>query len=76
MPANKTCTFKMDSQTVKELQKFCDERGLKLGKFMERAARHEIREERKKEIFFMFTNLDEREKHAADYFDTAKKLGL
>ncbi len=76
MGISKTCTFKMDSQTLKELQKFCDERGLKLGKFMERAARREIREERKKEMLATFSNLDEREKQATDYFDTAKKLGL
>ena len=76
MARSETFTIKMDREIKKELRVFCEEKGLKLGKFLERAAQHEMGEEKKKEAIAIFNNLDEREKHAIDYSPVAKKLKL
>ena len=76
MGTAETFTIKMDSEVKKELKTFCDEKGYKLGKFLERAAQHEIMEEKKKEVLAAFNNLEEREKHAVDFRQVAKKLRI
>gem|GEM_PF-1650928 len=70
-------TIKMARDTKETLNKFCEENGFKINKFIEKAVIREISREKTKEDLIIYQNYIENDRNTAvDYHKFAKKMGM
>ena len=77
--AAKTASFtvQLDKNVKDKLKRLCDEEGYKINKFIEKAVKHELFREQRKEDLLIIDNYEKYgKKTLTDYRAFAKELGL